>query len=84
MRVVISAVVGFIVVVVSSGCLVVGFGLDVVLRVVWKFVVVMVEVLSLFVVIVVGATELVSLSFATENRKDNYHSLFINCVEQSS
>ena len=69
MRVVISAVVGFIVVVVSSGCLVVGFGLDVVLRVVWKFVVVMVEVLSLFVVIVVGATELVSLLFATENKK---------------
>ena len=73
MRVVISAVVGFIVVVVSSGCLVVGFGLDVVLRVVWKLVVVMVEVLSLFVVIVVGATELVSLLFATENKKNDYH-----------
>ena len=49
-----------------------GFGLDVVLRVVLNLVGVIVDVLSMFVVVVEGAVELVTLSFATKRKNDNY------------
>ena len=50
-----------------------GFGLDVVLRVVWNLVGVIVDVSSIFdVVVVEGAAELVSLLFATKRKNDNH------------
>ena len=59
----------WVVVDVSSCCLVVGFGLDVVLRVVWNLVGVIVDVSSIFSVVVEGAAELVSLLFATKIKR---------------